>query len=314
MARYVWFVLFLPFCACMGGGGEQEGRQQSQLVILPAPEASMQANGLAYADAGQTLTDAEGTEIAAIAANISDGAGATRETINVTLSDGFIAAAPNQRGAVAAFLDETLVFEDGMAELANGQTVRLFFDDEGAGTFVGIAQLATYAALENPAPANALDAESHIVFGFLADPRGMDGRISGRVVYRGDVSGNGFVRVNEVEIDAPLGTALDGSLALTVDLADDWISGAFAGQYVIGATEVDVQLDMAPTAFTGNTFAGALGCGDGCTSQAQLDAGFYGPVGEEIGGVLTVETTDVIGGDTYQFTGAGSFVATPEAP
>ncbi len=297
--------------ACMGGGGDATSSAKgTSIVVLPAPPAPPQENGLPYGVAGQSLAEIEGDELTALQSSIDDVTGAAGDTVTITLDPGFFAAGPTARNAQAIFLGQPVTISGGEGTLANGQTVRLFYDPSTAGTYAGSAQLAAYAALESVSPTDPINAEAHYLFGFLSDPDVIDGRISGAVSYSGDISASGLVAINGIATADPTGTELDGAINLTVNFADDWVTGDLDATYTADARVIAVDLVLPHTAFLGNTLAGAFVCQSaiGCDSATNMDAGFFGPSADEIGGVLQIDTTNDIDGDAYQFLGAGSFV------
>ncbi len=303
--------------ACMGGGdgdGAKASSNGTSIVVLSAPPAPPQVNGLAYGIAGQSLSDAEGVEISALQSAGSDSAAANTDTVAITFDAGFFAVASTARNAEAIFLGETVMISGGEGTLTNGQTVRLFYDPSAAGSYVGAAQLAAYAALETTPPANPINAEAHYLFGFLSDPDVINARISGAVRYSGDIVATGFVTTNGVASADLTGTELDGAINLTVNFDDDWVTGDLSATYTADTQIVPIDLSLPHTAFSGNTFAGAFECATtgGCASATEMNAGFFGPSADEVGGVLQIETVHDIGEDRYQFSGAGSFVITSE--
>jgi hypothetical protein len=308
------FVLVIFLSACSGGGGGPSSSSGGTgITILPAPPAPAQENGLPYGVAGQSLSDAETVEVAALRSSVNEASGTASDSGVITLESGFFAAVPTARDALADFLDESITMNGGEGTLANGQTVRLFYDPSAAGAYAAALQLATYAALEGAPPPDPANAEAHFLFGFLSDPDVIDARISGTVRYAGDIAANGLVRIDGISAGDPTGTELDGSINITVNFADDWITGDISATYTVDAQTVGVDLALPHTAFGGNTFAGTFICASAvnCVSDTQMDAGFFGPSADEVGGVLEIETTNEIQGEEHQFLGAGSFVIAP---
>ncbi len=308
------FALTLFLSACSGGGGSTApGSDGTGITVLPAPPAPAQENGLPYGAVGQSLSDAEAVEVAAFRASVSEASGALSDSATIRLDSGFFAAVPTARDALAEFLNESIAINGGEGALANGQTVRLFYDPSTAGAYAAAVQLAAYAALEGAPPPDPANAEAHFLFGFLSDPDVIDARISGTVRYAGDIAANGLVRIDGVGAGDPTGTELDGSINITVNFADDWITGDISATYTVDAQTVGVDLALPHTAFGGNTFAGTFICASAtqCSSDTQMDAGFFGPSADEVGGILEIDTTNEIEGEEYQFVGAGSFVIAP---
>ncbi|WP_342076019.1 transferrin-binding protein-like solute binding protein [Yoonia sp. SS1-5] len=309
--RVWWVFVVVALAGCMSGGGPEASR----LILAPATTGP-QANGLAYGTSGQALQAAEGITISALAAGFSDQSAPVINTQPITFDAGFFDTAPAAQGARVRLFGQDVVIENGQGRLANGQIVRIFYDPTRAGTYAGVVQLASYAALTNPAPSDPINGEVHSVIGFMTDPQVMDARISGNVTYQGDFTATGIAMRDGVAVGDPTGTELDGSATFTVEFGQDYIAGTITGTYQADDQAVDVGLEMVPTAFLDNNFGGALTCGatPACTGEGRVDGAFYGPQGQEIGAVVAVDVEQDVADRTYEFSGVGSFVIGPKGP
>jgi len=305
-----WLIVALAaLSACGGGGGGKGTNAEDALFILPTPASMPQTNGLAYASQSTVLADAVQVPVEAITvmAILSDNVGTAPQTI--TLGPDFFDGAPEDLDAVLQYFDQEVTVTNGEGILANGQTLRLFYDPSLAGDYAGLVGAATYASLTVPPPADAFDAEAQMIVGHLTDPAEIDRRIAGQVTFLGDVHGAGRALVNGVTAGSALGVALDGTMALTVDFVDDYIAGELDASYAIDSEHIDVDLTLDPTHFSGNTFAGALVCrASNCDSTTTLDGAFYGPLGTEVGGVLAIDLTQRVDGESHHYQGAVGFV------
>lgn len=307
--RLVW--LLGPACllaACGGGGATEEG---GGIIEFPPP-ATPQENGLPYGADGWTFADAEDTVIVAAGAAYESDGGTQTQLGELSFGMGFFADDPTERDAVVTLFGEEVIITDGEGSLANGQNVRITFDPLLAGNHAGIAQVFSYAALESVAPLDPVNGEAAYVFGFLTDPALINGRIAGSVRYSGDLTGIGAVSINGAPTGDPTGTELDGAITINADFAANRVAGNIAAIYDAGTRNVGVNLSMDSTLFSGNTFAGTFDCSGRCASNTDMDAAFYGPNGQEVAGVLSVDTSHEIAGDEYDFLGVGSFVIVPQ--
>lgn len=276
------------------------------------PDATPQENGLPYGGAGWTFEDAEEADIIAVGADYESATGTQTQLGQLRFASGFFAADPTERDAVATLFGEEVIITGGEGTLANGQTVRITFDPQMAGEHAGFVHVLSYAALDSVQPADPVNGEAAYVFGFLTDPDIINERIAGSVTYSGDLSGIGAVSINGVQYGSPAGTELDGAIAINADFKANRVAGNVSANYDAGARTVAVDLSMDSTLFAGNTFAGTFDCSGSCTSDTDMDAAFYGPNGQEVAGVLAVDTTHDISGNRYDFEGVGSFVIVPQ--
>jgi len=109
--------------------------------------------------------------------------------------------------------------------------------------------------------------------------------------------------VGSAEFVADFGSnTISGGASLSLDVDNDPTTDP--------APFPDTNLTLAPTAITGNGFAGSLACADpsACTSDSQIAGAFYGNNAQELTGVTALDLTD---GDGTQFIANGGFVTTP---
>jgi len=294
------------------GSGADATPEERGISILPAPAAAPQENGLLYAARPQTINDSTGVEVVAITAEAGDDGGAVSDTVRITLGSDFFDLPDTEKDAVISFLSEDVVITGGEGHLTNGQIVRLFADPSGIGASAAALQVLTSEAF-GPVSSDPINAEAHSIVGFLADPDAINRRLAGSVIYAGELIANGYLQVDGISTDA-LGVEVDGAVTITANFQDSWVSGRVDAQYDHEGTSVPVDLTMAATAFSGNTFAGDFECtvSNACSSDTALDAAFYGVDGAEIGGVLDIEVIQDVDGATHVLDGVGGFVIAPD--
>lgn len=268
----------LATTACGGGGGDDP-------VITPTP--GLAPNGLDYGAIGQALEDAEGTEMTLASADFTAGSGAqVSQGGSVTLNTGFVGGALN--GTVQIF-GETVQISGGTGTLpSNGQEVTVVYDPDRSGTYAGAVELISYGS-DQAGVLNAVDGETHYVFGFETDPAYIT---PGSANYSGGFLANGLNNGVEAEYE--------GAITFAVNFGGNNVTGAIDGTI---ANTTDVDLTLGNTSVVGSGFNGALTCDAGCSGGAgTVDATFYGPNAEELGGVLAL--------DFGNFEGAGTFIIT----
>ena len=279
LKRSILLLALLGTAACGGGGDTPDP--------TPVTDPTETRNGLPYA-AGQVISDAEGLAMTLTSASYQTASGATIESPRtVTLDAGFFST-DQLNGSITIF-GEVVQITNGQGTLANTNTVNVVYEPERSGDYV--------AAFE----AVALDGNNYVgeegyIVGFETRPSAVAAQTGGSVVYTGDFVANGLAARSEAEYE--------GGVVFTVNFNDNTVAGTFDGGLNGGAGSggSDVDLAMGATSFSGNNnFNGSLTCADGCDGSAgTVDAAFYGPAADEIGGVIAV--------DFDGFEGAGTFI------
>jgi hypothetical protein len=244
-------------------------------------------NGLAYGTIGQDLSDAEGTEMTLASAGYTVGTGAAvTPGGSVTLAVDFLTGGPANLSALDATIEmfgETVTITNGSGTLSSGNTVTLTYEPTRTGDYAGAVSIANHTS------GGVYAGETAYVFGFETDPADM--LTSGTAEYSGGFLAHGLAGGSEAEYE--------GEITINVNFAGG-VSGTLDG-VLDGSTNLD--LNLSGGALSGTSITADLDCAVGCSSSTStLDATFYGPNGEELGGVLAI--------DTNVFEGAGTFIIT----
>ncbi|MEO0930374.1 MAG: transferrin-binding protein-like solute binding protein, partial [Pseudomonadota bacterium] len=139
--------------------------------------------------------------------------------------------------------------------------------------------------------------------GFETDPDVVAAR-QGTVTYDATLVVSGVFNDDATLTNQNLGTAL-----FTADFDDNMVSGDFS----VNVGDGGMALALAPTAISGNGFAGDLqitACGSAnCTSNSDVAGVFFGPNAEELNGIaqFDVSATDA-SGNTDSFVGSGVII------
>ncbi len=267
-------IALLATTAC-GGGGEDP-------VVTPDPGP----NGLSYGVVGQDLSDAEGTQMSLATAGYTTGSGAAvTQGGTVTLATNFLTGGPANLSALDATIEmfgETVTISSGSGTLANGNVVTLTYEPDRTGEYAGAISIANHTS------GGIYQGETAYVFGFESDPADME--TIGTVNYSDGFLAQGISGASEAEYE--------GTIAIAVNFAGT-ATGTLDG-VVGGSTDMDMTLSGGT--LSGNTITAGLDCSVGCSGDGDLDATFYGPNADELGGVLAI--------DTNTFEGAGTFIIT----
>ncbi|SFR38244.1 hypothetical protein SAMN04488005_1207 [Yoonia tamlensis] len=267
------FMALLATTACGGGGGDNP-------VVSPTP------NGLPYGATGQDLADAEGVQMSLAAAALSSTGVSVVQGGSVTLATDFLTGGPANQGALDATIEifgEVVTITNGSGTLSNGHSVTLIYEPDRSGQYAGAVSLTTFNT------SGGQSGEVGYVFGFETDPADM--QVTGTATYSGGFVANGFAGLGAAEYE--------GTITIAVNFAGP-VSGSLDGM-LDGTTALD--LNLSGGALSGNGITAGLTCAAGCTGGAgDLDASFYGPNAEELGGVLAI--------DSNVFEGAGTFIIT----
>ncbi len=296
-------ITVLGLAACGGGGG---GGSSSGNPARPVPGT----NGLDYGFPGQEISDAEGEEITQRAAGF-EGTTAGITDSAITLGNGFTSNSTNMGSGTVQIFGEAVPVTDGVGTLtANGQTVNVVFDPSRSGTYAGAVEVVSYGSAQ-PGTLSPQNGETHIVFGFETNPSTISGfdAVTGNVTYQGGFQASGLVRdTGDAVVGSTSGTEMEGTIEITANYANDTASGTLDGSYNAGAGDVNVDLNLASATINSNGFAGDLTCTGACGGTSEIDATFYGPNADELGGVLALDVTQDSNGEQYD--GVGTFIIT----
>ena len=270
--------------AACGGGGE------GQVV----PPVVNEENGLSYGAEGQSLQDAEETEVSMDAASFQAGGSATIARSTILLDANFFAGETSDLDGTINIFGQEVTITNGAGTLPTGENVVLTFESVRAGTYAAALE-ATISSI------GKINGEAAYVFGFETNPDVIAARVTGGLIYAGDFQA--FGSVNGV---ANTQTEYEGGITVTVDFsgsgnADVVLEGTLNGSASADLTGNGIEI-------SGNSFTGNLACTAGCSGSGSstIDATFYGPDADELGGVIGVGIA--VGGETFD--GVGTFVLT----
>lgn len=292
LAKPLSVFAFLALTACGGGsGGGDTGGGGGGGGVDPTPGS----NGLPFGASGQTLPAAEGETVTMRSASFQVGNVPTIETVTITVDSGFFqGGTPNLNGTITIFGEpDPITITNGTGTLSSGQEVVLTYEDIRSGTWA--------AAVEASADSfNGADAmQSAYVFGFETNPTTVATGVTGTSTYNGVFQAFGSLN-GANNVDTEFAGGMDvvvnfaGAGTASVDLLNAKINGV--------GTEVDMDGQFG---LAGNGFNGGLDCDSGCSGTGEIDATFYGPNADELGGVLTFDVT--VSGQGA-FDGVGTFI------
>jgi hypothetical protein len=293
------FVTFLTLSACGGGGGGGDdsggGSGGGGGGVDPTPGS----NGLPFGAVGQTLPDdAVDQAITMRSASFQSGGAPTIENARITVDAGFFQGdTPNLDGTITIFGNSApITLTNGQGVLASGETVTLTYEPNRTGAYAAAIE-ASVGSL------NDINGEAAYVFGFETDPATIAARSGGTVTYTGDFQSFGSLA------GAPNSdTEYAGGMIVGVDFTGTRNATVALDGQIGGTQDVDMSGTMG---LVGNGFFGDLNCNTaGCTNNgSEIDATFYGPNADELGGVLAIDIT-VTGVGTYD--GVGTFILPAE--
>lgn len=263
LSRTAAVVVLISLAAC-GGGGGGDG------------PVTLGTNGLDYA-VGQSLAEAEGEQMSLTNASYTPASGAqVSQGATVTLDAGFLTGG-DLNGTFE--INGNLVDINTGEAVVGGQTFTLIYEPNRSREYAG--------AIEIVVETNGIrDGETHFVFGFETNPNNLP---SGSATYAGDFQVAGLLNGSDAEYE--------GGISFDVDFLGN-VTGELLGE---SAPFENVGLELTEVPVVSNGFSGHLNCTSGCSGNAgNLDATFYGPNAEELGGVIAVEFGE--------YTGAGTFI------
>jgi hypothetical protein len=281
---------FFALVACGGGSGDDSGGGGGG-GGGGTPTAGN--NGLDFGFSGQELSDAEGTAITMRTASFRAGSGPSIDDATITLDAGFFNGSipnnPDLDGTIQIF-DQTVTITNGVGRLTpGGEEVRATYEPNRSGTYAGALDITVSSAAMG-----TINGEGAYVFGFETNPATISGFTRGSVIYNGS-----FQAIGSVTGSSDINSEFEGGITVTVNFGTDR-----ANVLMNGAGGVTADLTGTNIPLTGNGFVGQLSCAPSCGSDSEIDATFYGPNADELGGVLSIDI-NVAGTD---FDGVGTFV------
>lgn len=264
------------------------------LAMSACGSSSSDDDGTVVADADDSeLSDIEGTELSTSSASFEIGEAATTTEASITVDAGFFDGTLN--GTIEIF-GETVTITDGAGSLTTGEEVRLTYETNRAGVYA-----APIEATVSSSSASDLNGEVAFVVGTETAASVISAKTTGTVTYTGDFQATGSVD------GANSQTEYEGGMTVLVDFAGNDADFALDGTFD-GTTDVDME---GTGDISGNEISGTLNCDTDTdcvdAGSSAVDATFYGPDAEELGGVLAIDIE--VGGSDYD--GVGSFVITP---
>ncbi|MFQ1702660.1 transferrin-binding protein-like solute binding protein [Loktanella agnita] len=244
-------------------------------------------NGLPFASGGRSLADTEGTTMSLQGARLQQNGDGAIDSGTIRLDAGFFDADIDaERNAMATIFGEEIVITNGVGQVTTGEEVLLIYNFNDSGLYAGAVQ---FTVSSNNGADGTIDGEVAYVFGYETNPADLPSG-SGTTTYEGGFQAAGYV--GETSPD------YEGTLSVEVSFANDFARVELNGKL---DGEDSLNLSGSNLALSGNGFSGGLNCSAGClTSSSEIDASFYGPNAEEVGGVLLIETN--------RYEGVGSFI------
>ncbi len=240
---------------------------------------------------GPELSDIEGSSLSTSAASFQVGAAPSTSEASITVDAGFFSG--DLDGTIEIF-GETVTITDGAGELTTGEEVRLTFETNRAGDYAAPIDV-TVSSL------NDLNGEAAFVIGNETATSAINARTTGTLTYDGDFQATGSLAGSNTQ------TEYEGGITVVVDFVSD--DADFTLDGTLDGSD-DVDLTGTGLGISGNGITGSLNCTAGCSGgvgSSEVDATFYGPDAEELGGVLSIEIA--VGGGDYD--GVGTFVIAP---
>ena len=294
--------------------GSLPSREADPEYVLGDDLGPLGSNGLPYADGILVLSDVEdkGFNVKFVRFVRDHDTGTT----TVMITDETAALAPDftkgtTRSMGLTIGEDVLIFEDGTASLANGQSATSYLNTLLAHS--GTAGIYSYDKYQSGDFEGPVDMEGFFAFGFETDPAEI-AALTGNVRYTGTYLGygqwlddGGAVTDDEVETT--------GAITFIANFDADTVSGRLEGQFDPGPDGQDYLMVFYNAAIEGNGFAGApdmvCDANVSCSSATSLGGAFFGVDGAELSGVIGFdETMDPNGSSPeVQFVGAAGFSA-----
>lgn len=293
--------------ACGAGGGGDDGGVAQPALFFGSTEGAVARSGLDFADGSQNKADLEGQQhtvrVTRTITNTATGEVEKRITDEViTLgaaeADGFV-------DDFTITLDgETLEFVGSITERADGTSIIGFERDDVTGFRTDFVRGINLLATPGFGGRDDETTTAFFVTGFETAPD-VVAALGGTTIYSGGI----FGAMNSDERT----DAFEGSVTLNASFDDGMIDGSFnLTSFGTQFGQGTVDLALAPTAVTGNGFAGDLtvtDCSfDSCTSASSVGGAFFGPNAEEVGGIIDIDITATQGGVDDQVRGDGVFL------
>ncbi len=289
--------LTFALTGCVGGGGSG-----GSVDSTPTNGGAVGGTGSGGTGVGNSsipsanaeiLVDLEGQALTLRAAEVRSNGQPSLVDAALTITDGALSNGSASASGTIDVFGERVTITNNRGTLANGKDIAILIEPSRFGEYAAVFE----AVVSGPNVAGD-DGETAYVFGFETDASAVSALSNPSVFYTGSFQAFGtYGTVNQTEYEGTVTVTADFSGPDSVDVDLD-------GQ--IGTQAVDLQARDLPV--TGNGFAGSLICPTDCSNDgtSQVDATFYGPNAEEIGGVLAIIIRT--GGADYD--GVGSFVIT----
>ncbi len=300
----------LALSACGGGG-----TTANSFVLSAGAEGS----GLAFAGSGGSdllldLGDGEVIKVRLIRYENIQG----ELTARLISSDETLTLTENASGDLVGtftFAGETIELDflndigSASGEISTGRFVEFFAAEEGE--HVGAFGVYTYEYLESSPVDGGLNTEGNFVIGFRTPDSALDS-FTGTASYEGDFSGFGHVLLKGSTPEGFNEDSVSGNIVFDVAFGNaPTISGSLTGRGGFDFTGDIAEVPINNGAFESTV---ALDCGANiCSGSPEIGGAFYGPDGEEIAGLITIEVDasgpSANGDDGLTFTSAAGFVA-----
>ncbi|WP_342070835.1 transferrin-binding protein-like solute binding protein [Yoonia algicola] len=283
----------LTACGGGGGGGDTGGGGGD-----PTPGS----NGLPFGAVGQTLLiDAVDRPITMRSASFQAGSAPSIVPATITVDAGFFqGGTANLNGTITIF-GETVTIENGQGTLDDSdEVVVVTFEPNRPSAENPAIYTAALEVNVSGQGFNDVNGEAAYVFGFETEPDTIAARTGGTLTYVGDFQSFGSLGgANNAQ------TEYAGGITVAVNFAGSGNAIVTLDGQIGGTGNVDMAGNIG---LTGNGFAGELNCTTGCTGAAsEVDATFYGPNANELGGVLAIDITAT---DFGTYDGVGTFILT----
>ncbi|SIT77537.1 hypothetical protein SAMN05421665_0592 [Yoonia rosea] len=295
LAKPLSVFAFLALTACGGGGGGGDTGGGGG-----GGGGSSSDNGLPFgAVSGQDLSDAEGVRVTTETASgrFTSSTFAEIAPASITVNTNFFTGDSDGNlgplDGTIEILGETRSFTNGTGTLSTGEVINVIYEPNRTGNHVAAIEVAV-------SDQNGISGAAAYLIGFETNPDTI-AQTGGTTTYVGNFQVTGEVSGTNTESE------YDGGITVDVNFldndADFTLLGNFNGSQVMNMEGNGLDL-------TGNSISGELMCTSGCSNgQSLVDATFYGPNAEELGGVLAIGVF-VAGQGVYD--GVGTFILPTE--
>ncbi|MDX8353130.1 transferrin-binding protein-like solute binding protein [Cognatiyoonia sp. IB215182] len=288
-------VIGLSFAACSSGDGGDDLPERDLGLFFGSTDPQQARNGVDYADATTELSDLEGQTFTVRVVRVTEDE-ETGEVRQETTDE--IVNFQDEENLTITLDVATLNIVDGEAPADDGDVFTLRRRE-------GSSVQGFVLEKRDPDAITINIGTSSFLIGAETNPDQIDA-LTGSVTYTAPLQINPVVGNRN---------SLRGDVTLEANFASSTVSGDVTLAQV--GTGVEVGLDLAPAAITGNGFAGDLTIGTcseaSCTSDSEIGGVFFGNNGAEIGGLINLDVTiSDADGTTTDLIGTDAFVATEE--